>query len=65
MALKRLNEELGFPVQQALLLAAKRKGLAATRQEVRELVEGNTTKQTLAPLQRSEGKAVAESEHAR
>lgn len=65
MALKRLNEELGFPGQQALLLAAKRKGLAATRQEVRELVEGNAAKQTLAPLQRSEGKTVAESEHAR
>ena len=65
MTLRRLNEELGFPGQQALLLAARKRGIATTRQEVRELVESNATKQTLAPLQRSEGKTVAESEHAR
>ena len=60
-----LNEELDFTGRAALLLAAKRKGIAASKEEVRELVEGNATKQTLAPLQRSEGNTVAESEHTR
>ena len=63
--MQRLNEELGYPGQQALLLAARKRGIPTTREEVRALVEGNAAKQTLAPLQRTLGKTVAESEHAR
>ena len=64
-ALERLNQELSYPGQQALYLAAKRKGLNVTRDEVRRLVSSNPAKQEISAAQPSKGKIAAETKGAR
>ena len=64
-ALERLNQELSYPGQQALYLAAKRKDLNVTRDEVRRLVSSNAAKQEISAAQPSRGKIAAEDTGAR
>ena len=64
-ALERLNKELSYPGQQALYLAARKKGLEVTRDEVRRLVSSNTAKQEISAAQPSKGKIAAETETSR
>ena len=64
-ALERLNQELSYPGQQALYLAARHKGLNVTRDEVRRLVSSNAAKQEISAAQPSKGKIPAEDTGAR
>ena len=64
-ALERLNKELSYPGQQALYLAARKKGLDVTRDEVRRLVSSNTAKQEISAAQPSKGNIAAETESSR
>ena len=59
-ALERLNKELSYPGQAALLRAAKKRGLDVTKKEVEELVSRNETKQEISAVQPSKGKVTAE-----
>ena len=59
-ALERLNKELSYPGQSALYLAARKKGLTVTRDEVKKLVSSNTAKQEISAAQPSSGKIAAE-----
>lgn len=59
-ALERLNKELSYPGQQALLKAAKKKGIAATRADVQALVSKNAAKQEISAIQPSKGHVTAE-----
>ena len=59
-ALERLNKELSYPGQQALLRAAKKKGIAATRADVQALVSKNAAKQEISSIQPSKGHVTAE-----
>ena len=64
-ALFKLNDELGFTSANKLYLAAKRRGLKVTKEEAKLVAEQNVGNQTIAPLQPSKGKTVAESPNAR
>ena len=64
-ALERLNKELSYPGQQALYLAARKKGLEVTRDEVKKLVSSNTAKQEISAAQPSKGKIAAETKTSR
>ena len=64
-ALERLNEELSYPGQQALYLAAKKKGINVTREEVRRLVGSNEARQEISAAQPSKGKIAAETSGSR
>ena len=64
-ALERLNKELSYPGQQALYLAAKKKGLEVTRDEVRRLVGSNAAKQEISAAQPSRSKIAAETKGSR
>ena len=64
-ALERLNQELSYPGQLALYLAARRRGLNVTRDEVRRLVGSNAAKQEISAAQPSKGKIAAEDKGAR
>ena len=64
-ALERLSEELSYPGQHALYLAAKKKGINVTRDEVRRLVNSNVAKQEISAAQPSKGKIAAETKGAR
>ena len=64
-ALERLNKELSYPGQQALYLAARKKGLKVTREEVRRLVGSNEARQEISAAQPSKGKIAAETSGSR
>ena len=64
-AFERLNKELSYPGQQALYLAAMKKRLEVTRDEVRRLVGSNTAKQEISAAQPSRGNIAAETEGSR
>ena len=59
-ALENLNKELSYPSQQALYLAARKKGLKVTREEVRRLVGSNEARQEISAAQPSKGKIAAD-----
>ena len=61
----KLNDELGFPGADKLYLAAKRRGLKVTKAQAKLVAERNVGGQTVAPLQPSRGKTVAENPNAR
>ena len=64
-ALERLNQELSYPGQQALYLAARKKGLNVSRDEVKRLVSSNTAKQEISAAQPSRGKIAADTKGSR
>ena len=63
--LENLNKELSYPGQQALYLAARKKGLKVTRDEVKRLVGSNEARQEISATQPSEGKIAAETSGSR
>ena len=64
-ALQRLNEELSYPGQRALHLAAHKRGLDVTKAEVKDLVDKNESKQLISVAQPSKGKIAAETKGSR
>ena len=65
IALKTLSKELGSPGALALYTAARKRGIAVTRQQVKELVSEQGETQIFTAVQRSAGRSVAETEFAR
>ena len=63
--LQALSDELGNPGVEGLFIAARRRGLDVTKAEVRRIVASDGAKQVFAPVQRSQGRSVAESINAR
>ena len=64
-ALERLNKELSYPGQQALLRAAKKRGLDVTKADVQALVSKNEARQEISAIQPSKGKVTAETADSR
>ena len=59
-ALKRLSDRLGTPSAEKLFIAAKQRGLAVTKKQVRDFTERLGERQVYRPVQRSEGKTASE-----
>ena len=57
--MESLFRELGYPGQQALIAAAKQRGLKVSKDEVKRLVMSNQAKQTLGQPQETLGKTAA------
>ena len=65
IALRALSKQLGSPGALALYTAARKRGIAVTRQQARELVSKRGENQIFTAVQPSAGKSTAESEFAR
>ena len=63
--LRDLYMELGAPAPQALFIAARRRGLNVTREEVRQFTAKRGARQIFTAPQPSAGKVVAEDLHTR
>jgi len=65
IALRALSKQLGSPGALALYTAARKRGIAVTRQQARELVSKRGENQIFTAVQPSAGKSTAESEFSR
>ena len=54
--LRELAKKLGFPGQDKLYIAARKRGIPATRNQIKQLLETKGAKQLFRPLPQSKGR---------